>query len=79
MVGSLIVSPGLGLTTLTCSHMPCTQAPHIQHGEEPGYDMIATHAAVLQPKIRLSHCRDTVTLWLNTHNKALDTDRWLFF
>ena len=47
MVGSLIFSLGLGLTTLTYSHMPHTQAPPIQHGEESGYDMIATLAAVL--------------------------------
>ena len=47
MVGSLIVSLKLGLTTLTCSHMPRTQAPPIQRGEEPGYDMIAMLTAVL--------------------------------
>ena len=44
--------------------------------------VIVTLAAVLEPKIWLSHGRDRVTLWLqglNTHSKALDTDRRLFF
>ena len=46
---------------------------------------ISTLAAVLELKIRLSHCRDQVTFWLqglNTQsrvNKALNMDRRLFF
>ena len=69
MVGPLTISVGLGLATLT--------GTHVHH------DSDAMLATILQLKIQLSYYRDRVTLWLqglnkHSHGSIRDLRRLLF-